>query len=392
MTQKKKIKILFRHRSMEMGGVEKVMLSILRNLDQNKFEITVLLSLNQGELRNEIPSHVRKVYLADGREDLSKNVLIQKLQLFRRKNKLVKLLSNPGVIDNNILKDSFDIEVGMTYNDFQLVLNSTNNKSKKIAWFHSEINTPGLQPLVSVILEQFTKFDTIVYCSQRIKEILHVNYPKLSLPEEHVIVNSIPVDEIISKSKETIQDFPNTKNPVFVSLGRLHNRKGYHNLIDVHKKLNNEGLKHTIIVLGDGEERENLTNKIKENKVEESFILLGNRMNPYPYIKLADFFILPSRSEAWPLVIAEALILQKPIIATDTGDVSKMISHNKTGYVVKYDNGEIYDAMKLFLSKENIIIEIKNNLKNIEDQFDNRKIFDKIEEVFTNLYNHKNAE
>ena len=47
-----KIKILFRHRSMEMGGVEKVMLSILNNLDTEKFEMTVLLNLNQGELRN----------------------------------------------------------------------------------------------------------------------------------------------------------------------------------------------------------------------------------------------------------------------------------------------------------------------------------------------------
>ena len=66
MSENKKIKLLFRHRSMEMGGVEKVMLSLLNNLDRNKFDMTVLLSLNQGELRDEFPKHVRKVYLADG--------------------------------------------------------------------------------------------------------------------------------------------------------------------------------------------------------------------------------------------------------------------------------------------------------------------------------------
>ena len=65
MSEEKKIKILFRHRSMEMGGVEKVMLSLMNNLDREKFEMTVCLNLNQGELRDEFPSHVRKVYLTD---------------------------------------------------------------------------------------------------------------------------------------------------------------------------------------------------------------------------------------------------------------------------------------------------------------------------------------
>ena len=81
----KKIKILFRHRSMEMGGVEKVMLSLLNNLDKEKFDMTVLLSLNQGELRNEFPHHVRKIYLVDGKEDLSTNPVLQKIQLLQRK-------------------------------------------------------------------------------------------------------------------------------------------------------------------------------------------------------------------------------------------------------------------------------------------------------------------
>ena len=56
MIQNKKIKILFRHRSMEMGGVEKVLLSLLNNLNPELFDLTVLLNLNQGELRNEFPN------------------------------------------------------------------------------------------------------------------------------------------------------------------------------------------------------------------------------------------------------------------------------------------------------------------------------------------------
>ena len=77
MNTSEKIKILFRHRSMEMGGVEKVLLSIINNLDPIIFDITVCLNINQGELRNEFPSHVRKVSLAKGREDMSKNSLLR---------------------------------------------------------------------------------------------------------------------------------------------------------------------------------------------------------------------------------------------------------------------------------------------------------------------------
>ena len=135
MPENKKIKILFRHRFMEMGGVEKVMLSLLNNLDREKFEMTVLLNLNQGELRNEFPAHVRKVYLTDGKEDFSKNKLLQKVQLFKRIRTLEKFRKNPQIIDKEILKENYDIEIGMTYNDFELILNSSNKNSKKIAWF-----------------------------------------------------------------------------------------------------------------------------------------------------------------------------------------------------------------------------------------------------------------
>ena len=373
----KKIKILFRHRSMEMGGVEKVMLSILNNLDSEKFEMTVCLSLNQGELRNEFPNHIRKVFLTKGKEDFSKNIILQKIQLYQRKKKLEKLRKNPGIIDKQHLKEYLDIEIGMTYNDFESVLNSSNKNSKKIGWFHSEINVPGLKPLLPEILKQFPQFDVMVYCSQKIKDLMHIHHPDLHFPREKVIINAISIEEIKVKAAEKIEAF--SEKPSFVSVGRLHYRKGYHKLIEAHTKLIREGHDHQILIVGEGEHRQNLEKLIKENKVERTFILLGNKMNPYPYIKNADFFILPSESEAWPLVIAEALILQKPIIATDTGDVSMMIAPEKTGILIPYKVEEMYYSMKRFLTDKPLISDLKSNLQNIEDQFDNKKIFESIE-------------
>lgn len=387
MASQNKIKILFRHRSMEMGGVEKVMLSLLHNLNPEKFEMTVLLNLNQGELRNEFPANVRKVYLADGKEDFSKNKLIQKFQLFLRKRKLEKLKKNPEIIDKEILKDSYDIEIAMTYNDFESVLQSSNKNSKKIGWFHSEIDLPKLQPLVPKILEHFPQFDQMIYCSEKIRNIMHQEHPKLHYPKEEVIINAIPIVEIKRKAEEKIPDFG--EKPVFVSVGRLHTRKGYHKLMDAHHQLIKEGFQHSILIIGDGEELSTLLNQQKKLGVEETFTFAGNKMNPYPYIKNADFFILPSESEAWPLVIAEALILQKPIIATRVGDVDLMIEDDKTGHLIRYETSEIYEAMKKFLTDETFVQNLKDNLINIEEQFDNRKIFNEVEEIILNLVKTK---
>ena len=384
MSENKKIKLLFRHRSMEMGGVEKVMLSLMNNLDREKFEMTVCLNLNQGELRDEFPSHVRKVYLTDGKEDFSKNKIIQKIQLFQRRQKLEKLRKNPEIVDREYLKENYDIEIGMTYNDFEPVLNSSNKNSKKVGWFHSEIQVPKLQPLVPKILEHFPQFHYMIYCSEKIKNLMHEHYPNLNYPTESVIINAIPIEEIKQKANA---DFllPNAESKIFVSVGRLHTRKGYHKLMDAHKKLLNEGFQHTVIIIGDGEELPNLLEQQKNLGVEKSFVFAGNQMNPYPFIKNADFFIMPSESEAWPLVIAEALILQKPIIATKVGDVESMIEDRKTGYLIDYDTHEIYVAMKEFLTNEKLVSDLRENLTAIEKQFDNKKIFDEVEEIFVNL-------
>lgn len=375
-----KIKLLFRHRSMEMGGVEKVLLSILNNLDQNKFDMTVCLSLNQGELRNEFPSHVRKVFLAEGKEDMSKNPILQKLQLLKRKIKLYYLNKNPQIIDQKILKDNYDIEIGMSYQDYYMLLNSTNKASKKVAWFHSEITVPKMQPIVPHLLNCFENVDQIIYCSEQIKTILHDNYPMLKYPNERVIINAIPIDEIREKANRYIPDMP--ISPVFFSMARLHTRKGFHKLVNAHKRLIKDGYSHHVVILGEGEEHQNLSNQIKSLGVEDTFIIKPFEMNPYPYVKNADFYILPSESEAWPLVIAEALILQKPIIATKVGDIPLMIKDKETGHLIQYKTDEIHQAMKIFLTEKEYVDSIRKNLETIELQFDNRKIYKEIEKTF----------
>ena len=382
MSYQKKTKVLFRHRSMEMGGVEKVILSMLNNLNKEQFEMTICLNINQGELRNEFPEHVRKVFIAKGKEDFSKNSFIQKLQLAKRKLKLQNAQKNPEVADK-LLQEKFDVEIAPTYAAFSSVLNSINKDSKKIGWFHSDITLPKLQPLVPGILMQIPQFDYFIFGSQQTKDILIETYPNLKIPQNQVILNAIPIEELKRKAEAFVPEFPD--KPVFVSVARLHSRKGFHKLIDAHAQLLRDGFDHHIIVIGDGDEKENLKKQVESLGVTKSFEFLGSLLNPYPYVKNADFFILPSESESWPLIIADSLILQKPIISTNVGGIPEMINHEETGYLIKYDTQEMYKAMKKFLSEPEFVFTIQKNIMNIEKQFDNKKIFDAVENIILNL-------
>lgn len=380
----RKINVLFRHRSMEMGGVEKVILSLLENLNRDKFDISFLVSLYQGELRNQIPKYVRYLKMNSGREDFSKNPVLHKIQLVLRNLKIRFFDRFQKISDRFYLDKEYDIEIASTYADFAPVLNSSNRKSKKIGWFHSDITFPKLQPAVPQILNQIPQFDYFIFGSQQTKDILTKTYPDLELPENQVILNAIPIDEVKQKAAEFVPDFA-TADPVFVAVGRLHSRKGFRKLTEVHSELIKDGFLHKIFIIGDGEEKENLENLINDLNVEKSFILLGSLLNPYPYVKNADFFIMPSESEGWPLIVAEALILQKPILATAVGGIPEMIEHKENGYLINYDSQEIYNGMKEFLTNKDLIQHLGKNLEKAEDLFDNQKIFDAVEQIITNL-------
>lgn len=380
----KKIKVLFRHRSMEMGGVEKVLLSMLNNLDRNKFDISLCLNLFQGELRNHIPKFIPYKTLAGGKEDFPKNKILNKIFLISRAIKLALYRKFPWFVDRFILHNDADIEIATGYTMFSDVLNSSNKKSKKIGWFHSDISYPKLQPIVPQLLKQIEMFDFFIFGSEQTKDILIKTYPNIKLPNHKVILNAIPIKEIKTKSEEFAPNI-DSQYPIFTTVGRMHSRKGHHKLLEAHCKLIKEGFIHKVIVIGDGEERKNIENLIKEKKIENSFFLLGTIKNPYPYIKNSDFFIMPSESEGWPLVIADALILKKPIIATNVGGIPEMITHEETGYLINYNTQEIYSAMKEFLTNKSLISNIEKNLEHSETMFNNDKIFRSVEQIIINL-------
>jgi glycosyltransferase involved in cell wall biosynthesis len=370
---------------MEMGGVERVLIDLLENLPRDIFDITFFLTLNQGELRTDIPKDINVITFQKGKEDMSNNKLLRTLQLIKRNLTLLFYRKNPKLLYKNIIKEDFDIEIAPTYAEFENILSSP-LQSRKIAWFHTDVSYDPNQERVLNRINNLKKFDWVIFGSRQtrdvIKDLFQIEYPKSS-----VIYNSIKIDEVRKKAKEFPVKYE--LHPVFSSMGRLHSRKNYHTLMNIHKRLLDEGYPHSVAVIGGGGEMENLKKQAKELNVEKTFLLLDTQTNPYPYIKNSDYFVLPSESESYPLTIGEVMGLNIPIISTNVGGIPEMIDHQVDGYLINPDENSIYEGMKLFLTDSSIPQQLKDNTEKAVEKFDNQKIYNAVTNVFVNQYQLK---
>ena len=381
-----KTKLLFRLRSMETGGVQKVLLNILHNLDRSKFEIYLLLNLYQGKLLADIPKDIKVGYIGKGREFMSKNPFIKKIQLIIRRAKLTIMNKFPYLLYNKLGINHQDVEIAFVHYNFLEILNSPNKKSKKIGWMHGDIRNIDIRGNKEKFVSCFLKFDKMVYVSKQTLESAKTINNEVLVNAE-VIHNPLNVEEIIAKSSEEIKNTISSSKTdhikSFISIGRIHPGKGYQLLLEVHKKLIEEGFYHKIYIIGEGYFRTELENKIKEYKLNQTFIFLGEKENPYPYIKKTDYFVLPSFSEAYPLVIAESLILQKPIITTEVGGIREMMTDQNGLFVQSKNEEELYNAMKLFI-KNDMQLFAENN-KKCRELFNPYKIYRKIENFLLDI-------
>ncbi|WP_228448757.1 glycosyltransferase [Chryseobacterium mulctrae] len=380
-----KIKVLFRHRSMEMGGVEKVVIDLLENLPRDLFDITFFLTLNQGELRADIPKDIKIITFQKGKEDMSTNKLLRTLQLIKRNLTLLFYRKNPKLLYKNIIKNDFDLEIAPTYTEFENILSSP-LKSKKIAWFHTDVSYDPDQKRVMTRVNHLKRFDWVIFGSKQTRDIIKDLY-QIEYPNSSVIYNAIKINDVRKKADEFPVKYD--LHPVFSSMGRLHSRKNYHILMKIHKMLLDKGFSHSIAVIGGGGEMENLKRQARELNVEKTFLLLDTQTNPYPYIKNSDYFVLPSESESYPLTIGEVMGLNIPIISTNVGGIPEMIDHQVDGYLVNSDENSIYEGMKLFLANSEIPQKIKDNTEKAIRKFDNQKIYDEVTKVFLSQYQLK---
>jgi glycosyltransferase involved in cell wall biosynthesis len=116
------------------------------------------------------------------------------------------------------------------------------------------------------------------------------------------------------------------------------------------------------IIIGDGPLREKCSTLIKENGLEKKVIMLGKRKDARELLVDFDIFVLLSKWEGLPITIIEAMLAGKPVVASDVGGVSELVSDGGNGYLLKTGNEveTAYRVGKLLGSKN--LISIMGNL------------------------------
>ena len=365
-----KKKILIRIGSLRHGGAEKVLVTFLKNLPKDKYEIDLLLNLYSGKYLAEVPNWINVLYLNKGEmittnriQDIPKKayrVLYQKL-----------LQKFPKILYSTILKNKkYDVEFAAIHGMRDDILNSPIQSSKKIVWIHNDLRKTEFHNYTDQEIRKFFGFDKIMVISEHIqKDFENLAQNEVEKSKIVRIYNPLDTGEILNKSDASTPFSMTNHHPTFVSVGTVFPQKGFDRLLKVHKKLLDEGFKHHIQIIGDGYDFENIKNLKTELGVNETAEMLGFTDNPYPYVKVADFYVLSSRYEGFPTVLFEAITLKKNIIATDVSGVQEMLENGKLGLIVENSEPGIYEGMKKALTEPKFFEQYQENLKDYEMPF-----------------------
>jgi glycosyltransferase involved in cell wall biosynthesis len=392
-----KKKILIRIGSLRHGGAEKVLVTFLKNLPQNRYEIDLLLNLYSGKYLPEVPTWINVLYLNKGEMITTNRLQDIPVKAFRViYQKLLKQF--PNLLYQFILKGKkYDVEFAAIHGFRDEILNSPLKSSKKLVWIHNDLKKTELHHYTDEEFRKFFGFDKIMVISEKIERDFDILTQNQAEKNKIVrIYNPLDTEEIILKSQEarSKKQEARSKNsnlgtqnpePTFVSVGTVFPQKGFDRLLKAHKRLLDKGFHHKILILGDGYDLENIKNLQKDLGVTETSTLFGFTDNPYPQIKNADFYILSSRYEGFPTVLFEAITLKKNIIATDVSGVREMLDDGKLGLIIENSDEGIYDGMKKALQNPEDFKKYESELENYKMPFNLENSVQKIVKIIDEL-------
>lgn len=386
---KTKKKILIRIGSLRHGGAEKVLVTFLKNLPRDYYEIDLLLNLYSGKYLAEVPDWINVKYLNKGEMITTNRLQDIPLKAFRVIYQNI-LKTFPSLLYRFILKGKkYDIEFAAIHGFRDEILNSPQKLSKKIIWIHNDLKKTEFHNYTDDEIKKFFGYDKIMVISEKIQQDFEVLAQNEHEKNRIVrIYNPLDTEEILRKSEDggrKMEDETQTSEIVFVSVGTVFPQKGFDRLLKVHKKLLDEGFKHQIQIIGDGYDFENIKNLKNELGVSETATLLGFTDNPYPHFKAADFYILSSRYEGFPTVLFEAITLKKRIIATDVSGVREMLENGKLGFITENSEDGIYEGMKKALQNPESFEIYDQNLQDYQMPFNLKNSVDAIVKIIDEL-------
>ncbi len=368
-------KLLFGAYSLDIGGIEKALVTLANKLQEQGYDITIVLEKKQGIFVKEINP---KIKIIEYRPSESKNIIKRKIINYCKRIKFAVKYKN-----------KFDFSASFaTYSLPASFVARTASKNCYL-WVHSDYLTlfnENTQKMKEFFCEKkYNEFKKMIFVSKNGRENFIKVFPDM---KKRTIVcnNLIDAKKILKLSDEKISesDFEKInkieynkegKMTTFINVGRhVEKEKKLTRLIDAASLLKKDNLNFRILFIGEGPETEEYKKQVKEKNLEQNIIFLGKKQNPYPYFKMSDCVVLTSDYEGYPVVFLESFILQKPIITTKVSDYDEV--ENKYGYVTEKNTKDIYEKMKKIIT-EGFEITEKFDYERYNDE-----ILKKIESLF----------
>ena len=379
-----------------MGGLQKILVEYLKLIDKNKYRIVLLIANDYGKKNlflEEIPKNVeiqfvRPYNLVSKIAELSKNRKILNRLLLKRyryrskrvfKSIFLEKLSKLGKIDLII-----DFDGGL-----KSILDNL-KAEKKIIWIHSSIrkHKQDNKSKISRYGEELKKYDKIIAICKEMNEEIKELYPFLSSEIEY-IYNPLDCNNIIEQGNENIEKMTSYEKELierdyFLAVSRLDTvQKDFETLIEGYSILKNKGIKEKLYIIGEGNGRVKIEKMIEEKNLGQDVILLGEKKNPYVWMKNSKLFIHSSRYEGLPTVLLEALMMDKFIVSSNcpTGP-TEILTKPKVGELFNVgDANQLAEKVLKVLYDKDYQKELLKNIQLKKKEFELSEIAEKFHKI-----------
>lgn len=377
------MKILVLHGHLSMGGEERVLLNVLRNLVELNYDVDLLITWNHKEnnlFENEIPKKVNYEFLFDSYN--GKNKLIKEIYRIKAKTTYLKK------IEKKIKNEKYDIVID--YSSNLLKYDNFDIKIPVFAWIHFSLTFGEKLTLEKIkkYKKQYKKYSKIFAITRVMKEEF-INKVRIDEKKVELVYNPIDLKLIEKKAENVEKKYENyLKQDYFLQVSRLTQQKQPEHLVDIYYKLKQAGIKEKLYFIGDGEKKEIIKQKIKEYNLEDDIILLGQIENPYPFFKNAKLFVHTAKYEGLPTVLLESLALGTPVVSYDcpTGPRDILGKNNEYGELISLNDKDMFveKVLELMNSKEKYEKYKKLSLIRANDfSMENNKV--KLKELIENI-------
>ena len=234
-------------------------------------------------------------------------------------------------------------------------------KAKKYAaWIHTDYTALSFDRAAE--LEMWSGYDAICGVSEQASESFKIAFPELA-DKVQTIENALPKELICSQAQEVQTDMPSNGSIVLLSVGRFCDAKNFDNVPDICSRLLEDGLDVKWYLIGYGGDELLIRQKITEAGMQNRVFILGKKDNPYPYMRVCDLYVQPSRYEGKAVTVREAQLLGKPVVITNYATSASQLEDGVDGIIVPMDNAGCAAGIAALLRDSERMRQLSENCK-----------------------------